>query len=80
MDFAKKLCKAKNKLLELDTSYKIDELYFIYKFLSSVDLSFDIFCATFNQTQSLLLIKTTEETISTMVVTFDETVMAAEKK
>lgn len=80
IDFAIKLRKAKNKLLELDASCKIDKLHFIYKFLSSVGLSFDIFYATFSQTQSLLLIKTTDRIVSTMAVIFDKTVMVAEKK
>lgn len=57
MDFAEKLRKAKNELLELDSSCKIGELYFIHKFLSSLSPSFDIFRATFSQTHSLLPIK-----------------------
>lgn len=58
MDFAEKFRKAKNELLELDSSCKIGEPHFIHKFLSSLGPSFDIFCATFSQTHSLLPIKT----------------------
>ncbi len=80
MDFAEKLRKAKNELLQLDASCKIGESHFIHKFLSSLGPSFDIFCATFSQTQSLLPIKATDGTVSTAAVTFDKTVMAAEKE
>lgn len=80
MDFAEKLRKAKNELLELDASCKIGEPHFIHKFLSSLGPSFDIFRATFSQTQSLLPIKATDGTVSTAAVTFDETVIAAEKE
>ena len=57
MDFAEKLRKAKNELLELDASCKIGEPHFIHKFLSSLGPSFDIFRATFSQTQSLPSVK-----------------------
>lgn len=80
MDFAEKLCKVKNKLLELDVSYKIGKSYFIHKFLNSLGPSFDIFCAIFNQIYSLLLIKTTDETVNTAAVMFDKTVMVAKKE
>lgn len=80
MDFAKKLCKAKNKLLKLDASCKISKPHFIHKFLSSLGPSFDIFYATFSQTHLLLPIKATDRTISTAAMTFDKTVIAAKKE
>lgn len=80
MDFAEKLREAKNKLLKFDASYKISEPHFIHKFLSSLGPSFDIFRTTFSQTHSLLPIKAADGIASTAAVTFDETVMTAEKK
>ncbi len=80
MDFAEKLRKAKKELLYLDTSCKIGKPHFIHRFLSSLGPSFDIFRATISQTQCLLPIKVTDGTVNTAAVTFDETVMTAEKE
>ena len=80
MDFAEKLRKAKNKLLELDTFYKIGKFYFIYKFLSSFGFSFNIFYVIFSQTHSLLAIKATDKIVSVVAVTFDKIFMAAKKE
>lgn len=55
IDYAEKLRKNKNKLLKLDSLCKIGESHFIYKFVSNLDLKFEIFLATFNQTHSLKL-------------------------
>lgn len=71
MNFVEKLCKAKNELLELDASCKIGKLYFIHKFLTSFDLSFDILYAIFSQIQSLLSIKAIDKTVSTAAMIFD---------
>ncbi len=65
IDFAKKLRKAKNKLLELDASCRIGKLHFIHKFLSSLGLSFD------SQTHSLLPIKASDDIVSTAMVAFN---------
>ena len=80
IDFAEKLCKAKNKLLKLDTFCKIGKPHFIHKFLSSLGPSFDIFCTIFSQTHSLLPIKAADKIASTAAITFDKTVMAAKKE
>lgn len=80
MDFVEKLCKAKNKLLKLDTSCKIGKPHFIHKFLNSLGPSFDIFYATFSQSHSLLSIKVADRIASIVVVTLNKTVMAAKKK
>lgn len=80
MDFTEKLCIAKNKLLKLDVSSKIGKPHFIHKFLRNLCSSFDIFCAIFNQTPSVLRIKATDGTICTLAVTFNKIVMTAEKE
>lgn len=53
IDFAKKLCKAKNKLFKSNASFKIGEPHFIHKFPSRLGVSFDIFGATSRKTHSL---------------------------
>ena len=80
MDYAKKLRKAKNKLLKLDSSCKIGEPHFVHKFLSGLSTRYEIFLATFSQTHSLIGTTAADGIAAVTAVTFDEAVMAAEKE
>lgn len=80
MDYAEKLLKAKNELLELDPSCKIGEPHFVHKFLSGLGSGYEIFLATFSQTHSLIATKAGDGVAAITAVTFDEVVMAAEKE
>lgn len=80
MDYAERLRKAKNELLELDASCKIGEPHFVHKFLSGLGSGFEIFLATFSQTHSLIPTAAGDGNAAITAVTFDEAVMAAEKE
>lgn len=80
MDYAKKLRRTKNKLLKLDSSYKIGEPHFVYKFFSSLGLKFEIFLATFNQTYSLISFAAREKVIAITAMIFDKAVLIVEKE
>ena len=80
MDSAEKLRKAKNELLKLDSSYKIREPHFVHKFLSGLDTGYEIFLTTFSQTYSLIGTTAADGVAAIAAVTFDEAVMATEKK
>ena len=80
MDYAEKLRKAKNELLELDSSCKIGEPHFVHKFLSGLGTGYEIFLATFSQTHSLIGITAADGVAAIAAVTFDKAVMAAEKE
>ena len=80
MDYAERLRKAKNELLELDSSCKIGEPHFVHKFLSGLGNGYEIFLATFNQTHSLIKTTAADGVAAVKAVTFDEAVMAAEKE
>ncbi len=80
MDYSEKLRKAKNELLELDSSCKIGEPHFVHKFLSGLGTGYKIFLATFSQTHSLIGATAADGFAVVGAVTFDEAVMAAEKE
>lgn len=80
MDYAKKLQKAKNKLLKLNSLCKIGEPYFVHKLLSGLSTGYKIFLATFSQTHSLIRRTVVNRVVAIAAVTFDKTVMAAEKE
>ena len=80
MDYAKKLQKAKNELLELDSSCKIGEPHFVHQFLSGLGTGYEIFLATFSQTHSLIGTIAADRVAAIAAVMFDEAVMAAEKE
>lgn len=80
MDYAEKLQKAKNELLELNSSCKIGEPHFVDKFLSGLSTGYQIFIATFSQTHSLIGTTAADGVAAVAAVTFDEAVMAAEKE
>lgn len=80
MDFAEKLRQAQNELLELDATCKIGDPHFVNKFLSGLGSRFDIFLTTFNQTHSLIPLAALDDQVEMKAVTFDKTVMAADKE
>lgn len=72
MNYIKKPRKAKNKLLKLNLLCKIKELYFIYIFLSSFSLRFEIFLAIFNQICSFILFAVKNKVVTTITIIFNK--------
>lgn len=80
MDYAKKLWKVKNKLFELNLSYKIGRSYFVHRFLSRLGTGYEIFFATFSQIHSLIKTTAADGITAVAAITLDEAVMAAKKE
>ncbi len=80
MDYIEKLRKAKNRLLELDSSCKIGESHFVHKFLSRLGIGYEIFFAKFSQTYSLIGTTSADGVTAVATVMFDKAVMAAKKE
>lgn len=80
MNYGQKFRKTKNKLLKLDSLYKIGESHFVNKFLSRLDTRYEIFFAMFNQTHSLIEITAVNKIVVVAVVIFDKAIIAAKKK
>lgn len=63
-----------------DASCKIGEPHFVHKFLSGLGFGYEIFLATFSQTNSLIATKAGDGFAAITAVTFVEAVIAAEKE
>lgn len=79
-EYAERLWKSKNKLLELNLSCTIRYLHLVNKFLTGLGPDYDVFLATSNQTRSLISHITSDGQLVIVAVTFDKVVMAAKKR
>lgn len=80
INYAKRPWKTKNKLLKFDTLCKIRKSYFVYKFLSKLRPGFEIFLATFNQTDSLIPTPAGNGNTAIITMIFDKAVIAIKKE
>ena len=79
-EFAEKLRTARNEIHLLDETCKISEPHFVNRFLTGLGDNYNVFLTSFYQNNQLIPERDAQNVITKDAVTFDETVIAAEKE